>query len=135
MKGLKRKSLLAVENIAYLTLLFVSLLYAWFTPGGDKYHVGFVFGFLLIGIFFDLMSLFFHSMTLATGKHMSGFPFVGLIFYAWFLIASKFSLVAYWETSPLQILQFKFCDAMLLSAFHFFCQSPLLFREWRDKQK
>ena len=62
----------------YLVLVMVSSVGAWFLP--DK-HRTVVFGLLVIGIIFDMLSLFFHVKTMVTGKFMSGFPLVGLFFY------------------------------------------------------
>lgn len=130
MKANRIKDVLLSETAIYIAVVLASSIGAWFIPG--KYHFQFVFGILILGIIFDLLSLFFHSITLITRKFMSGFPYVGLFFYAWFLFASNFSLVAQQETSILRILMFKLVDATLLVAIHGLCQLPMFFKGPRE---
>jgi len=121
------------EVASYIAIILLSSVGAWFIPG--KYHYQLVIGFLVIGVVFDLLSLFFHTMTLITRKFMSGFPFVGLFFYVWFLLASRFSLVAREETSMPRILMFKLADAALLIAFHGLCHFPMFFKGPHENYK
>lgn len=106
---------------------------AWLLP--TQYHFQAVIGLLTIGVFFDIVSLFYHVMTMVTGQYMSGFPGVSLFFYAWFLLASKFSLVALHETSLVKILLFKLVDALVLVIFSCLCQLPERFQSSRDKYR
>ena len=104
---------------------------AWFLP--NQYHLQVVFGILGLSILFDILSLFYHVMTILTGKFMSGFPGVSLLFYLWFLLASKFSLVAMQETALLRIVIYKLVDAVILIAFSFLCHLPTRFQGPRDR--
>jgi hypothetical protein len=117
----------------YLALLAFSSVVAWFLP--DEYNRKSAFVLLSIGVAFDLLSLFYHVMTIATGKFMSGFPLVGLIFYVWFLLASRFSLVGWGETEMGRVLLFKLADLAGLAAFHAFCQLPIFLQKPRSENK
>lgn len=123
---------LYMELGGYLAIVAVFSVGAWFLP--DEYH-RIVFGLLAIGVLFDLLSLFYHVMTLATGKFMSGFPVVGLFFYAWFLLASRFSLVGWEQTELSHVLLFKLADGALLLVLHALCQLPMLLQKPRSEYK
>jgi hypothetical protein len=116
-----------------VALIAIGITVAWLAPG--KYHRQFVLGFLGLGVMFDLLSLFYHTMTLLTRKYMSGFPYVGLLFYGWFLLASRFALTAPHETTFGRIVAFKCLDALLLIAFHGLCQSPAFLQGPRQNYK
>lgn len=70
------------EVAGLLDVVGVSSVGAWFLP--DGYHLMVVVGLLGLGLLFDLLSAFYHVMTLVTGKFSSGFPGVGLIFLSGF---------------------------------------------------
>jgi hypothetical protein len=117
----------------FLAIVGVTCVIAWFLP--EKYNRMLALGFLAIGILFDLLSLLYHAMTLLTGKYMSGFPVVGLLFYVWFLMVSRFSLVNWEETDLGRLLLFKLEDFVLLFGFHALCQLPMFLQKPRSEYK
>jgi len=109
-----------LEFARYFAIAAVLILIARLLPDQDNRKVtAWALG---IGVVFDLLSLFYHIMTMVTGKYMSGWPGLGLIFYAYFLVASRFSLVGPSETELGRVLLFKLADLVLLVAFHALCQ-------------
>ncbi len=122
-----------VELGGCLAIVVASSMGAWFLP--DEYHRKVTIGLLAIGVFFDLLSLFYHLMTMAIGKFLSGFPMVGLFFYAWFILSSRYSLVAWGETDLDRVLLFKLADLAMLLALHALCQLPTLRQKPRSEYK
>lgn len=89
----------------------------------NEYNLRAALGLLSLGVLFDLLSLFYAYLSWKTGKFMSGFPVIGLLFYVWFLLASRFTLTGglrAWDAP----LYYKGLDFLALFAFHFFCQWP-----------
>lgn len=122
-----------LEKILLIAIVPVSSIGAWFIPG--EYHNLFAYSLLGIGIFFDVMSFFYHILTILTRKYMSGFPFIGLFFYGWFILASRFSLTAPEGTPFPQIIAFKAVDAFALMALHALFQSPMFLQGSREKYR
>jgi hypothetical protein len=120
-----------VEIGALLAVVAVHSVVAWFLP--EWYHRRFVLAPLAAGFCFDLMSAFYHIMTLVTGKFMSGFPLVGLFFYAWFLLASRFTLTGGEQQGLAGVLLFKLVDAAVLLGFHALCQSWMFLQKPRSE--
>ncbi len=123
---------LATEDVLLLLLIPASSIAAWFLP--DPY-LHFLFAIVALGLLFDLLSFFYHVMTLATGKYMSGFPLVGLGFYGWFLLAYRRSLVAPQEETLGRILLFKLLDLLLFLGLHVLFQLPMFFQGRREKYR
>ena len=119
------------EISSWITCFVGSAIGAWFVP--KKYYFQIISGTLGLGIFFDLVSLFYHVMTLITGRYMSGFPGLSLICYAWFLVAWKFPIVARHETQIDRIILFKLVDAGILYGFSFLCHLPARFQPLRER--
>ena len=105
---------------------------AWFLP--DEY-LYLVFGALMLGVLFDLVSLAAHVQTLITGRFASGFPLAGLFFYGWFVLAYRKSLVAPHETAVPQLVLYKLLDLLSLAGLHVLCQLPMLFQGPREKYR
>lgn len=117
------------EDVICVVVALFTAVVMWLIPFAANIKIAFIiFG---IGIFFDLMSLFYHVMTIVTGKYMSGFPVVGLLFYGLFLLTSQFSLVGWNETSLGRIMLYKIVDALILLVFHMICQIPMIFQKSR----
>jgi hypothetical protein len=117
------------EDAFPLLLAPVSAPGGWFLP---EPYVRFLFAILVLGLLFDLLSLFYHVLTLATGKFRSGFPLVGLLLYVWFVLAYPKSLLAPNETEPIRVLLFKPLDLVLLVSLHLLFQLPLFFKRSRE---
>ncbi|MEG3975794.1 hypothetical protein QT970_14405 [Microcoleus sp. herbarium8] len=116
----------SVEIACWISCLVGSAIATWFVP--QKYSFPVIFGALGVGLFFDVVSLFYAVMTLRTGRYMSGFPGVSLLCYAWLLVALKFPLVARHETRIDRIILFKLVDAGILYGFSFLCHLPASFQ-------
>jgi hypothetical protein len=121
------------EPLGFLALIAATCVIAWFLP--DQYNRNMAVGILAMGTLFDLLSLFYHVMTLLTGKYMSGFPLVGLVFYIWFLLASRFPLMSWEETELGSLWLFKLVDGALLFGFHALCQLPMFLQKPRSEYK
>jgi hypothetical protein len=132
MTEIPKKWSLSAEDLLPVLLIPATSVGAWFLP--DQY-LGFVFAILALGLLFDLLSLFSHLMTLATGKYKSGFPLVGLLFYVWFVLAYRRSLIAPHEEGLGYIALFKLLDLLLLAGVHLLFQAPMLFQRPRDKYR
>jgi hypothetical protein len=117
------------ETVFYILIVLGSSAGAWFLPDEYLYVVFFI---LAAGVFFDVLSLFYHTMTIITGKFMSGFPLVGLFFYVWFLLACPFAVVAPKEAGLWHIVLYKLVDAAILVVFHALCQVPMFFQRPRE---
>jgi len=130
-RGDRIRGFLKSEDAGLLLLALLCTVGAWLAPGG--WHFGLVFSFLCVGIFFDLISLALHVSTLVTKKYSSGFPVVGAIFYAWFILTSRFSLVGWGEEGLARLLLYKVGDAALLLGFHILCHLPMRFQRPRDE--
>lgn len=75
-----------------IALVIVSTCVAgWLFP---ERFVPFYLALLGMGLFFDIASLCLHLSTLITGRYQSGFPLVGLVFYVWFDVGYRKSLLA-----------------------------------------
>lgn len=122
-------SAFAKEVVIYIVAL-LAVAAMWLLPTTTNIKIAFAI--LGIGIFFDLISLFYHVMTIVTGKYMSGFPVVGLFFYGLFLLTSQFSLAGWNEMSLAHALIYKVVDALILLAFHIGCQIPMRFQKSRE---
>jgi hypothetical protein len=123
-------SAFAREVVIYVVVALLAVVVMWLLPSNANIKIVVVI--LGIGIFFDLVSLFFHVMTIVTGKYMSGFPIVGLLFYVLFLLTSRFSLAGWNEISLGGIMLYKIVDALILLAFHMGCQLPMRFQKPRE---
>ena len=114
-----------------LPLIFVSSTIAsWLVP--LHYNYDFAFFLLGCGIFFDVISFIIHVGVIITKKFSSGFPGVGLFFYGWFIIVSRFSIVGRDQTTVSGILLFKIADILLLLGFSLLCHLPLKFQPPRE---
>lgn len=118
------------EVSTYIAVTLLAVLVMWFIPLAANIKISLVI--LGVGILFDSVSLFYHLMTIFTGKYMSGFPVVGLLFYGLFILTSQFSLVSRNETSLSRITLYKVADALILLAFHIACQLPMRFQKPRE---
>lgn len=114
-----------------VAILFIIVM--WFIPLTTNLKVAFII--LGIGIFFDVISLFYHVMTIITGRYMSGFPGVSAFFYYLFILCSQFSLVGWNETSLMPIVLYKIVDALVLLIFSMFCNFPMWFQKSREHYK
>jgi hypothetical protein len=123
---------LTLEDWLPLLIIPISSVGAWFLP--DEY-LRYVFAFLILGVLFDLLSLVAHVATLVTKRFSSGFPLVGLFFYAWFVLAYRKSLVAPHETTLPLLLLYKLLDLVLLVCLHGLCQLPMAFQGPRDRYR
>jgi hypothetical protein len=130
MNEARKKFPLASEYLMLLIIAPFGLIVMWFLPASLNLKIAFAI--LCFGIFFDLMSLFYHVMTIVTGKYMSGFPVIGLFFYGLFILSSQFSLVGWKEASYVRIVLYKIVDALVLLAFHICCQLPMRFQKSRE---
>jgi hypothetical protein len=127
-----RHSSPAGEVVLFALLVLGSSIGAWFLP--DEY-LPFVFAILILGLLFDLMSLLYHVLTLVTGRFMSGFPLVGLLFYGWFVLAYRRSLLAPHEEAVGQVVLYKLLDLLLLAGLHLLFQLPMCFQGPRGKYR
>jgi len=110
-------------------ILFVIL---WVTVGAwlstEEWNRRASFIVLGLGLTFDVLSLTIRIRSKLAKKQSSGFPVIGLLFYVWFLIVSKFSLVGWMQTDPFYIFLFKIADGALLFGFHTLCNGRMRFR-------
>jgi len=120
------KNFVRSEEFVILLLILGMTIGAWL--GTDEWNRRVSITVLGLGILFDVMSLAIRIRSKLVKKQSSGFPVIGLLFYVWFLLVSKFSLVGWTQTEPVYILLFKIADGALLFGFHTLCNGRMRFR-------
>jgi hypothetical protein len=124
------KSSFSLKTTGYVAMAVLCIAGMWLLPADMNFKIA--FSILCFGAFFDLVSLFYHVCTIVTGKYMSGFPVVGLIFYGLFLLTAQTPLVARHETVLTRVLLYKIVDALILLAFHLCCHLPMRLQKSRE---
>jgi hypothetical protein len=124
------KSSFTLKTTGYVAVAVLCIAGMWLLPANINFKIA--FSILCCGAFFDLVSLFYHVSTIITGKYMSGFPVIGLIFYGLFLLTAQTPLVARHETVLTRVLLYKIVDALILLAFHLCCHLPMRLRKSRE---
>ena len=120
------------EVLFSVAVLLASSVGAWFVPDRLNAMVMWILG---VGVFFDLVSLFCYFMTFLTGKYHSGLPLLGLVCYAWFLLAYRKSLFVPEESALSAILFYKLFEGLLLAGFHVLCHLPGFFQRRTGKHE
>src|SRR5690349_755680 len=105
--GTDREPWWKTEDGACLTIVVGTCVAGWLVP--DRCVVSFL-SLLALGLFLDFMSLSCHLYTLVPGRYESGFPLLGLLFYVWFVLAYRKSLVAPEETDLRYLFLYKLLD-------------------------
>ena len=80
---------------------------------------------LALGLLLDLVSLRCRIYTWRTGKHSSGFPFVGLAGYVLAVLLMPTSLIGWGQPFGWRLIGFKALDLTALTLFHALCQWPV----------
>jgi hypothetical protein len=124
------KGSVTLKATGYLAVAVLCIAGMWVLPVDKNFKIA--FSLLCFGAIFDLVSLFYHVSTIVTGKYMSGFPVVGLIFYGLFLLTAQTPLVARHETALTRVLMYKIADALILLVFHLCCHLPMRLQKSRE---
>ena len=124
------KSFLTSESGVLLIIIVSFTVVSWLVP--VDYNFKFAFFLLGCGIFFDVISFIIHVGVIITKKFSSGFLGIGLVFYGWFIIVSRFSIIGSGQTTVSGILLYKIADILLLLGFSLFCHLPLKFQQPRE---
>ena len=116
--------------LAYLGVMAGTAALAWHLP--DQYQSRFVASFLVIGMFFDVVSVICYVDRLITRRRVSAFPFVGMVFYlwGWLCLSHAIILPATDATGLVGRWVRKLVDLPSLAAFHLLFHAPFWLVGW-----
>ena len=113
------------EVFALLAGIAVTSILAWQFPGKQQlYFNAFLFA---LGLMFDAYSASCYTIGLVTRKHISGFPFVGLVFYVWSWLSFPSSVLLSPPSDLTPLWLSKLADLIALVGLHLLFHLPFAF--------